>query len=131
MPFWAPNPYQRLTYEDVVTEQRPLGDALDLAFAEACERLTPDGFSLPTTRRPSRASAHKPDGQTAARFGWSLRALKPPTVTGVLDVGEHRQRFKSDSDIRQQRGLPAMAGRGVHSGFGTRSARMCRRCHGL
>ena len=108
----GPNPYQRLTYEDVVckTEGRPR-DVLDLAFAEACERLTPGRFFITDYPADQAALARiNPDGQTAARFELVIDGIEIANgYWELLDADEHRQRFKTDSEIRQQRGLPAMA----------------------
>ena len=108
----GPKPYQRLTYEDVVgkTESRPR-DALDLAFAEACERLTPGRFFITDYPADQAALARiNPDGQTAARFELVIDGIEIANgYWELLGADEHRQRFKADSEIRQQRGLPAMA----------------------
>ena len=107
----GPKPYQRLTYEDVVgkTEGRTR-DALDLAFAEACERLTPGRFFITDYPADQAALARiNPDGQTAARFELVIDGVEIANgYWELLDVEEHRQRFKTDSEIRQRRGLPAM-----------------------
>ena len=108
----GPKPYQRLTYEDVVgkTEGRTR-DALDLAFAEACERLTPGRFFITDYPADQAALARiNPDGQTAARFELVIDGIEIANgYWELLGADEHRQRFKADSEIRQQRGLPAMA----------------------
>ena len=108
----GPKPYQRLTYEDVVgkTESRPR-DALDLAFAEACERLTPGRFFITDYPADQAALARiNPDGQTAARFELVIDGIEIANgYWELLDADEHRQRFKTDKEIRQQRGLPEMA----------------------
>ena len=108
----GPKPYQRLTYEDVVckTEGRPR-DVLDLAFAEACERLTPGRFFITDYPADQAALARiNPDGQTAARFELVIDGIEIANgYWELLGADEHRQRFKADSEIRQQRGLPAMA----------------------
>jgi len=108
----GPKPYQRLTYEDVVgtSEGRPR-DALDLAFAEACERLTPGRFFITDYPADQAALARiNPDGQTAARFELVIDGVEIANgYWELLDADEHRQRFKTDREIRQQRGLPAMA----------------------
>jgi lysyl-tRNA synthetase class 2 len=105
-------PYQRLTYEDVVGKSKGRSrDALDLAFAEACERLTPGRFFITDYPADQAALARiNPDGQTAARFELVIDGVEIANgYWELLDVEEHRQRFKTDSEIRQQRGLPAMA----------------------
>ncbi len=108
----GPKPYQRLTYEDVVGKSKGRGrDALDLAFAEACERLTPGRFFITDYPADQAALARiNPDGQTAARFELVIDGIEIANgYWELLDADEHRQRFKIDSEIRQQRGLPAMA----------------------
>lgn len=108
----GPKPYQRLTYEDVVGKSEGrTRDALDLAFAEACERLTPGRFLITDYPADQAALARiNPDGQTAARFELVIDGVEIANgYWELLDVEEHRQRFKTDSEIRQQRGLPAMA----------------------
>ena len=108
----GPKPYQRLTYEDVVGKSKGRRrDALDLAFAEACERLTPGRFFITDYPADQAALARiNPDGQTAARFELVIDGIEIANgYWELLDADEHRQRFKTDSEIRQQRGLPAMA----------------------
>ena len=108
----GPKPYQRLTYEDVVGKSKGRSrDALDFAFAEACERLTPGRFFITDYPLDQAALARiNPDGQTAARFELVIDGVEIANgYWELLDVEEHRQRFKTDSEIRQQRGLPAMA----------------------
>ena len=108
----GPKPYQRLTYEDVVGKSKGRGrDALDLAFAEACERLTPGRFFITDYPADQAALARiNPDGQTAARFELVIDGIEIANgYWELLNADEHRQRFKTDSEIRQQRGLPAMA----------------------
>ena len=108
----GPKPYQRLTYEDVVGKSKGRSrDALDFAFAEACERLTPGRFFITDYPADQAGLARiNPDGQTAARFELVIDGVEIANgYWELLDVEEHRQRFKTDSEIRQQRGLPAMA----------------------
>ena len=108
----GPKPYQRLTYEDVVGKSEGrTRDALDLAFADACERLTPGRFFITDYPADQAALACiNPDGQTAARFELVIDGVEIANgYWELLDVEEHRQRFKTDGEIRQQRGLPAMA----------------------
>jgi lysyl-tRNA synthetase class 2 len=108
----GPKPYQRLTYEDVVGKSEGrTRDALDLAFADACERLTPGRFFITDYPADQAALARiNPDGQTAARFELVIDGVEIANgYWELLDVEEHRQRFKTDGEIRQQRGLPAMA----------------------
>ena len=108
----GPKPYQRLTYEDVVGKSKGRRrDALDLAFAEACERLTPGRFFITDYPADQAALARiNPDGQTAARFELVIDGIEIANgYWELLDADEHRQRFKTDSEIRQQRGLPAIA----------------------
>ena len=108
----GPKPYQRLTYEDVVGKSKGRRrDALDLAFAEACERLTPGRFFITDYPADQAALARiNPDGQTAARFELVIDGIEIANgYWELLNADEHRQRFKTDSEIRQQRGLPAMA----------------------
>ena len=107
----GPKPYQRLTYEDVVGKSEGrTRDALDLAFAGACERLTPGRFFITDYPADQAALARiNPDGQTAARFELVIDGVEIANgYWELLDVEEHRQRFKTDREIRQQRGLPAM-----------------------
>ena len=108
----GPKPYQLLTYQDVVGKSEGrTRDALDLAFADACERLTPGRFFITDYPADQAALARiNPDGQTAARFELVIDGVE--IVNGyweLLDVEEHRQRFKTDGEIREQRGLPAVA----------------------
>jgi lysyl-tRNA synthetase class 2 len=108
----GPKPYQRLTYEDVVGKSEArTRDALDLALAEACERLTPGRFFITDYPADQAALARiNPDGQTAARFELVIDGVEIANgYWELLDAEEHRQRFKTDSEIRQQRGLPAVA----------------------
>ena len=108
----GPKPYQRLTHEDVVGKSKGRRrDALDLAFAEACERLIPGRFFITDYPADQAALARiNPDGQTAARFELVIDGIEIANgYWELLDADEHRQRFKIDSEIRQQRGLPAMA----------------------
>ena len=108
----GPKPYQRLAYEDVVGKSEGrTRDALDLAFADACERLTPGRFFITDYPADQAALARiNPDGQTAARFELVIDGVEIANgYWELLDVEEHRQRFKTDGEIRQQRGLPAMA----------------------
>ena len=108
----GPKPYQRLTYEDVVGKSKGRRrDALDLAFAEACERLIPGRFFITDYPADQAALARiNPDGQTAARFELVIDGIEIANgYWELLDADEHRQRFKTDSEIRQQRGLPVMA----------------------
>lgn len=108
----GPKPYQRLTYADLVgsTAGRPR-EVLDLAFAEACERLTPGRFFITDYPADQAALARiHPDGQTAARFELVIDGVEIANgYWELLDADEHRQRFATDGDTRQQRGLPAMA----------------------
>ena len=107
----GPKPYQRLTYEDVVGKSEGRWrDALDFAFAEACERLTPGRFFITDYPADQAGLARiNPDGQTAARFELVIDGVEIANgYWELLDVEEHRQRFKTDSEIREQRGLPAM-----------------------
>ena len=107
----GPKPNQRLTYEDVVGKSEGrTRDALDLAFAEACERLTPGRFFITDYPADQAALARiNPDGQTAARFELVIDGSEIANgYWELLDADEHRQRFKTDREIRQQRGLPAM-----------------------
>ena len=108
----GPKPYQRLTYEDVVGKSEGrTRDALDLAFADACERLTPGRFFITDYPADQAALARiNSDGQTAARFELVIDGVEIANgYWELLDVEEHRQRFKTDGEIRQKRGLPAMA----------------------
>ena len=108
----GPKPYQRLTYEDVVGKSKGRRrDALDLAFAKACERLTPGRFFITDYPADQAALARiNPDGQTAARFELVIDGIEIANgYWELLNADEHRQRFKTDSEIRQQRGLPAIA----------------------
>ena len=108
----GPKPYQRLTYEDVVGKSEGrTRDALDRTFADACERLTPGRFFITDYPADQAELARiNPDGQTAARFELVIDGVEIANgYWELLDVEEHRQRFKTDGEIRQQRGLPAMA----------------------
>ena len=108
----GPKPYQRLTYEDVVGKSKGRSrDALDFAFAEACERLTLGRFFITDYPADQAGLARiNPDGRTAARFELVIDGVEIANgYWELLDVEEHLQRFKTDSEIRQQRGLPAMA----------------------
>ena len=108
----GPKPYQRLTYEDVVGKSKGRRrDALDLAFAEACERLTPGRFFITDYPADQAALARiNSDGQTAARFELVIDGIEIANgYWELLNADEHRQRFKTDSEIRHQRGLPVMA----------------------
>jgi lysyl-tRNA synthetase class 2 len=108
----GPKPYQRLTYADLVgiTAGRPR-EVLDLAFAEACERLTPGRFFITDYPADQAALARiHPDGQTAARFELVIDGVEIANgYWELLDADEHRQRFATDSEIRRHRELPAMA----------------------
>ena len=104
-------PYQRLTYADLVGEDEERSrDALDLAFAEACERLTPGRFFITDYPADQAALARvNPDGKTAARFELVIDGVEIANgYWELLDPEEYRQRFAADSEIRQQLGLPAM-----------------------
>ena len=108
----GPKPYQRLTYEDVVGKSKGRRrDALDLAFAKACERLTPGRFFITDYPADQAALARiNPDGRTAARFELVIDGIEIANgYWELLNADEHRQRFKTDSEIREQRGLPAIA----------------------
>ena len=131
----GPKPYQRLTYEDVVGKSEGrTRDALDLAFADACERLTPGRFFITDYPADQAALARiNPDGQTAARFELVIDGVEIANgYWELLDVEEHRQRFKTDGENKTAAWVASHgSGRGVHRGFATRSARMRRRCYGL
>jgi len=103
-------PYQHLTYADLVGEDEERSrDALDLAFAEACERLTPGRFFITDYPADQAALARlNPDGKTAARFELVIDGVEIANGNWeLLYPEEYRQRFAEDSEIRQQRGLPA------------------------
>ena len=108
----GPKPYQRLTYTDLVgnIDARPR-EALDLAFAEACERLSPGRFFITDYPADQAALARiNPDGKTAARFELVIDGVEVANgYWELLDPGEHRQRFTAENETRQQRELPAMA----------------------
>jgi len=107
----GPKPYQRLSYADLVgdAKERPRG-ALDLAFAEACEGLTPGRFFITDYPADQAALARiNPDGQTAARFELVIDGVEIANGYWELqDPEEHRQRFATDAEVRQQRDLPRM-----------------------
>lgn len=107
----GPKPYQRLSYADLVgdAKERPR-DALDLAFAEACEGLTPGRFFITDYPTDQAALARiNPDGQTAARFELVIDGVEIANGYWELqDPEEHRQRFATDAEVRQQRALPRM-----------------------
>ena len=107
----GPKPYQRLSYADLVgdAKERPR-DALDLAFAEACEGLTPGRFFITDYPADQAALARiNPDEQTAARFELVIDGVEIANGYWELqDPEEHRQRFATDTEVRQQRALPGM-----------------------
>ncbi len=107
----GPKPYQRLSYADLVGDarERPR-DALDLAFAEACEGLTPGRFFITDYPADQAALARiNSDGQTAARFELVIDGVEIANGYWELqDPEEHRQRFATDAEVRQQRDLPRM-----------------------
>jgi lysyl-tRNA synthetase class 2 len=108
----GPKPYQHLTYADLVggVASGPR-EMLDLAFAEACERLTPGRFFITDYPADQAALARiNPDGQTAARFELVIDGVEIANgYWELLDADEHRQRFAADGEIRRHRELPAMA----------------------
>jgi lysyl-tRNA synthetase class 2 len=109
----APNPISALPYEDVVGKSRRphegcTGPRLRRSLASDSP---PDGFFITDYPADQAALARiNPDGQTAARFELVIDGVEIANgYWELLDAEEHRQRFKADSEIRQQRGLPAMA----------------------
>ena len=108
----GPKPYQYFTYADLVgsADARPR-EALDLAFAEACERLTPGRFFITDYPADQAALARiNPNGKTAARFELVIDGVEVANgYWELLDPNEHRQRFTTDNDMRRQRELHAMA----------------------
>lgn len=105
-------PYQRLTYQELIGNAD--GDsraALDLAFAEACEGLTPGRFFITDYPGDQAALARiNPDGKTAARFELVIDGVEVANGYWELrNAEEHRRRFATDIEVRQQRQLPTMA----------------------
>ena len=84
---------------------------MDLAFAEACERLTPGRFFITDYPADQAALARiNPNGKTAARFELVIDGVEVANgYWELLDPNEHRQRFTTDNDMRRQRELHAMA----------------------
>lgn len=104
-------PYQTVTYAELVGERagRPRED-LDLAFAEACENLTPGRFFVTDYPADQAALARlNVDGETAARFELVVNGMELANGYWELtDPAEHRRRFDADNDNRQRRGLPTI-----------------------
>ena len=105
-------PYQYVRYTDLVgpVVDRPR-DELDLAFAQACERLTPGRFFITDYPADQAALARlNADGMTAARFELVVDGVELANGYWELTYStEHRRRFARDNDSRRQRGLPEIA----------------------
>ena len=105
-------PYQHVTHTDLVgpAAGRPR-DELDLAFAEACERLSPGRFFITDYPADQAALARlNADGATAARFELVVDGVELANgYWELVDPAEHRGRFARDNDSRRQRDLPEVA----------------------
>ena len=108
----GPSPYQYVSYTDLVSPivDRPR-DELDLAFAQACEGLSPGRFFITDYPADQAALARlNADGTTAARFELVVDGVELANGYWELtDPAEHRRRFARDNDSRRQRGLPEVA----------------------
>lgn len=104
-------PYQRVTYGELVgeLEGRPR-DELDMAFAQACENLSPGRFFVTDYPADQAALARlNPGGLTAARFELVIDGVEIANgYWELLDAQEHRSRFAADAATRQSRGLSAL-----------------------
>lgn len=102
-------PYQHVSYIDLVgpLDGRPR-DELDLAFALACEGLSPGRFFITDYPADQAALARlNADGVTAARFELVVDGVELANgYWELLDPAEHRERFARDNDNRRQRELP-------------------------
>ena len=102
-------PYQHVSYTDLVgpVDGRPR-DELDLAFAQACEGLSPGRFFITDYPADQAALARlNADGVTAARFELVVDGVELANgYWELLDPAEHRKRFARDNDNRRQRELP-------------------------
>ena len=105
-------PYQFVRYGDLVgsVAGRPR-DELDLAFAHACERLSPGRFFITDYPADQAALARlNADGATAARFELVVDGIELANgYWELMDPAEHRRRFARDNDNRHQRELPEVA----------------------
>lgn len=105
-------PYQHVSYTDLVgpLADRPR-DELDLAFAQACERLSGGRFFITDYPADQAALARlNPDGLTAARFELVVDGVELANgYWELMDPPEHRRRFAKDNEIRRQRALPQVA----------------------
>ena len=105
-------PYQYVSYTDLVgpLAGRPR-DELDLAFAQACERLSAGRFFITDYPADQAALARlNPDGLTAARFQLVVDGVELANgYWELMDPAEHRRRFAKDNKIRRQRALPVVA----------------------
>ncbi len=106
----GPATCETLTYADVVGDVGRPREELDLAFADASERLGPGRYFIIDYPAEQAALARlRPDDPTvAARFELVIDGVEVANGYWELtDADEHRRRFAADLARREARGLPA------------------------
>lgn len=101
--------YRTMRYSELVGDLERPREELDLAFAEACERLSGRVFitSYPADQA-ALARLDPDDDSVSARFELVVDGVELANGYWELaDAGEHRRRFQSDLEIREKRGLPS------------------------
>ncbi len=106
----GPADCRTLTYADLVGDVERPREALDLAFAEACENLGAGRYFIVDYPAEQAALARlRPDNPAvAARFELVVDGVEVANGYWELtDADEHRRRFAADLARREARGLPA------------------------
>lgn len=107
----GPMAYTYIRYKDLVGDLERRRDELDLAFAQAIERLGPGRFFILDypADQSALAQLNPQDPSFAARFELIVEGIEIANgYWELLDAAEHAARFKQDLAIRKARDLSSV-----------------------
>lgn len=105
----GPGDYATRSYASLVADVNAPREQLDLEFATACAQTTGRVFIVDyPASQAALARLNPADTDTSARFELVIDGVEIANgYWELLDVAEHRARFKRDAAVRQARGLAA------------------------